>query len=108
MDPIVFSTGVLVLAVTIVVRQEIMIRRAIHSSQVIDSIKVMHEHADDFDFGTKETNERLIELEKLNIKIFGEMKSSNNNMHALVHYVKFYIEKQTGEKPPPVPPNGNS
>lgn len=47
----------------------------------------MHEHADDYGFGTERTN-KLIE-------------DNTKAMNALVHYITWSIEHTTGQKPPP-------
>lgn len=47
----------------------------------------MHEHADEYGFGTGKTNVVI--------------EDNTRAMRQLVHYIRWMAEKQTGERPPP-------
>ncbi len=75
----------------------------------LDSLKdlrTMHEHADDFGFGTKATNERLDKLLTAITASTEESQRVSDSLYRLVHYITFDIKSRTGKAPPPPPPNG--
>ena len=61
-----------------------------HSLQICRELLTMHKHADEHGFGTV-TIGRLIE-------------NQDRALRAMVHYLKWFVEKQTGEAPPPPSP----
>ncbi len=64
----------------------------------VSKMLAMHEHADDFGFGTEETNQLIM----ANREMVKTMTADNRRgMKELVHYIKWFVEVQTGEKPPP-------
>jgi hypothetical protein len=56
----------------------------------VATLEMMHLHADKYGFGTGTTN-KLIE-------------DNTAAMRALTHYIVWFIEHQSGEKPPPPKP----
>jgi hypothetical protein len=68
----------------------------------------MHEHADDYGFGSKEVNLRLSELLKEISKSTGENRRVADSIQDLIHYITFDIKRRSGESPPPPPPNGKT
>ena len=61
-----------------------------HCLQICRELLVMHKDADRYGFGTV-TMTKLIEHQ-------------DRSLRALVHYVKWFVQKQTGEEPPPPSP----
>jgi methyl-accepting chemotaxis protein len=67
----------------------------------VDELKTMHEHSDDFGFGTKETNRRLSNVAEILEKVASMSERSARTVDQLVHYVQADYEARTGNKLPP-------
>ena len=63
--------------------------RAEQTSQHADIVELlkMHHHADEHGFGTGATNQMVASIDR--------------TQKALIHYIKWGVEKMTGEAPPP-------
>jgi hypothetical protein len=85
--------------------KEAMVRQD-HMIDALDKLVTMHEHADDFGFGTKKTNNQLHELLKAIASAVAESRRTGESLHRLIHYITFDIKQRTGKEPPPAPPNG--
>lgn len=68
-----------------------------------DSAKLihMHEHADEFGFGTVSLQQQQVE-ERAEMRNL--IRDNTQAMREVAHYIKWCIEHQTGEKPPPPVP----
>lgn len=71
----------------------------------ISELKTMHDHADDFGFGTRATNEHLEKLIEALSDYAKENRHISNGLRDLIHYTTFDIKARTGHDPPPPPPN---
>jgi len=80
-------------------------KQQIHLRALRD-LETMHEHADDYGFGTKATNEQLKGLIEAFRESVEENRRISDSLYRLVHYIKFDIKGRTGQEPPPPPPNG--
>lgn len=72
----------------------------------IAEIKTMHDHPDDYGFGTRQTNLKLERLLKALTEAAEENRRIGDQLYRLTHYLQFDIKSRTGKEPPPPPPNG--
>jgi hypothetical protein len=77
-----------------------------HMIESMDKLVTMHEHADDFGFGTRNTNNQLKALLTAISQAVEESRRTGESLHKLIHYITFEIRERTGKSPPPPPPNG--
>jgi hypothetical protein len=78
-----------------------------HMIEAMDKLVTMHEHADDFGFGTRNTNMQLKDLLAAISTAVAESRRTGDSLHKLIHYITFEIRERTGKTPPPPPPNGS-
>jgi len=64
-----------------------LLSRAKHTEDKTDEMIHMHNHADDYGFGT-------VQLKKA-------MEANARHGRELVYYMRWFVEESTGQKPPP-------
>ena len=64
------------------------IRKVNHIEEVSDELLTMHKDANGFGFGTVGLGENF--------------RDARSTQKQLVHYLKWFVEKQVGEEPPPL------
>jgi hypothetical protein len=106
-----WAAGVMAVAIVgILARIEIlhsgMAKALTRQSDVLDSLQrleTMHEHPDDYNFGTSDTNKMMIALgnncEQV-CKRHGQVLYAIERLASLIAYD---IEQRTGKRPPPMP-----
>jgi hypothetical protein len=67
------------------------------------SVKTMHEHPDDYGFGSKETNKMLKGLMEACSTNCQEASRVWRSLDTLAYYIKYDVETRTGKKIPPPP-----
>ena len=66
----------------------------------INRLVEMHDHADDFDFGTKTTNRVLLEMEGVNTQILAHQSSIDQTLKEMVGLMRWDIRRRGGDPPP--------
>lgn len=110
-DIVVWACGIAVLAIVgLVIRQEHALNKITYlraqiedAMRVITQIKTMHDHPDDFDFGTKRTNEILTQTLEVVAETSKQNAETSRILKELTHYLKADLESR-GVKP--IPPIG--
>lgn len=96
-----WAWGVIAIAVTVMMlRQEFIAHRSKLTLNCVEEIKIMHEHPDDYGFGSKKTNELL---EKV-VESGDSQRDMARSMREIVGYVKSGLEALTNRtltQPPP-------
>lgn len=85
-------------------KQAIAAQRTTHDA--LETLHTMHQHPDDYGFGTKATNIHLTNLLVSIQESTEESRRVGDSLHDLIHYIMFDIKSRTGKAPPPPPPNG--
>jgi hypothetical protein len=103
-DFIAWAAGICVLTIIgIAIRLENLASRVKDVQQRVIDTKTMHEHADDYGFGTKETNEMLQGLLTSTRTSAKESDKVYRALTAMIHYITYDIKQRTGHSPPPPP-----
>ncbi len=102
-----WGAGIVALTlVGIVFRIEAMGARVREIKAGVESAHVMHEHADDYGFGTGQTNRLLREVLSATSSNSRSSEAVARSINELTHYLTWDIKQRTGETPPPPPPVG--
>lgn len=107
--PAALSWGAGLIALTMVgfaIRMETMGARVRDIKSGVDRARVMHEHADDYGFGTVETNRLLRDLVVASANNARESERVCRVVRELTHFIIWEIKDRTGKTPPPPPPEG--
>ncbi len=103
-DFLMWASGVCVLTlVGVAIRLENLASRVRNVQETVTDQKTMHEHADDYGFGTKETNEMLKGLLASTRSSAKESDKVYRALTAMIHYITYDIKQRTGQTPPPPP-----
>jgi len=73
--------------------------------ETVDITKVMHDHPDDYGFGSAETNKLLKESAEIQKKNSEELRETRRSLKELVHVMRHDIELRTGRPVPPQLPD---
>lgn len=104
-----WAAGILALAVVgIAARIEAMAKIARDIQVKITDCKTMHEHPDDYGFGSKETNEMMRGLVIATEASSRESEKVFRALTTMIHYITYDIKQRTGKTPPPPTPTGRS
>ncbi len=68
---------------------------------VVDKVKTMHDHPDDYGFGTRQTNELLKSTARVLAENANRAKDIHTAIENLVHVIKHDFEQRTGTTIPP-------
>ncbi len=109
MEPEFIAVGTAIAALAL--RQEFVARRSndIHAqiqaklgaiAMKVNRLVEMHDHADDFEFGTKTTNRHLREMESVNQKVLEHQSSIDQSLKEMVRLMRWDIKRRGGDPPP--------
>lgn len=99
-----WSAGIVALTIVALgIRQEMIANKVRNIEGIVTTMKIMHEHADDYGFGTKRTNNLIDEMQQATVKSTNAIRISSNSIDQLAHFIKVDIETRTGKKLPPPP-----
>ena len=69
-------------------------------SEKTSKLLEMHDHADDFVFGTKQTNKHLINMEGVNKAVLAHQSSIDRSLKEMVVLMRWDIKRRGGDPPP--------
>ena len=69
----------------------------------IDNLETMHEHPDDYDFGTSDTNKMVMAIGANCEAVCRRHSQVLHAIERLAQLISYDIEQRTGKRPPPMP-----